>query len=117
VLLDKSIGCSQLLVLLSSLELIGDHGLDVVVDRLGHLLLKYRKLLLLLVQLFSFGDDLFLLTGETLINFSLLPLLLQQPDSLQGSLTLHNKGTHLVQILIADLRFRVLRDVFVDPSE
>ena len=70
-----------------------------------------------MVELFRLGNDVFFLLSETLINLALLPLLLQQAHRLQRALALHDERPHARQILVGNLRFRVLAEVLVDSVE
>ena len=79
--------------------------------------LSFQELLFLLVELLGFGDDLLLLLGETLINFTLLALFLQKSDGLKGPLTLDYEGTDASEVLVGDLGLRVLAHVLVDAVE
>ena len=79
--------------------------------------LSLQELLLLLVELLCLRNDVFLLLIETLVDFSLLSLLLQKAHGLKWALTLHDEGSDSSQVLIVDFRVRVLAHVLVDPIE
>jgi len=80
-------------------------------------LLLLHELGLLLVKLFGSLDDLLLLLSETVIDLTLFLFFLEQADSLERSLTLHNEGTDLVQLFRCDLVLGVLLQVLVDALE
>lgn len=86
-------------------------------DSRKHFPLALQELLLFPIQLSRLGNDVFLLLSETLINRSLFALFLEEADSLQGTLTLHDKGSDAGQILISNLGLRVLAQVLVDAVE
>ena len=105
------------LVLFLALLLVLEDLLLVGGDVGENLALPLQELLLLVVELFGLGDDVLFLLGELLVNGSLFPLLLEQADGLQGALALHDEGADPRQILITDLRVRVLAHVLVDAVE
>ena len=72
----RSLELLEPLIFLLSFLLILEDLLLVSSDGGKNLSLSLQKLLLLLVKLLSFGDNLLLLLGETLIDLSLLALFL-----------------------------------------
>ena len=76
-----------------------------------------QELLLLVIKLLSLSNDVFLLVGETLVDLSLFSLFLEEANSLERTLALHNEGSHSGQVLVADLRLGVLAHALVDTIE
>ena len=107
----------ETLILLLSLLLILEDLLLVGSDTRQNFPLLLEEVLLLLVKLLCLCDDLFFLLSETLVDLALLPLFLQKAHSLQRPGALYDKRSNPGQILITDLRLRVLTDVLVDTVE
>ena len=107
----------QALVLLLALLLVLENLGLVSCDRGKNLTLSLQELLLFIIELLSLGDDILFLLGETLVDLTLFPFLLEQAHSLQGTLALDNERPHPCQILISDLGLGILAQVLVDAIE
>ena len=103
MLQSRLIECFEPIVLFLAFLLVFEDLLLVGGDVGEDFALALKELLLLIVELLGFRDDVLLLLGETLVNLPLLPLLLKQPNSLQGPLALHYESPYTRQILIANL--------------
>ena len=112
-----SIQCFESLIFLLSFLLVLKYLLFVGCDVGKYLPLSLQKLLLLIIELLRLRNNVLFLLGELLVNSSLFAFFLEQSDGLKWTLALYDKGPDSGQILVTDLRVRVLAHILVDPIE